>query len=222
MKILLVERDQGVAALISKYLIRGNFLVELATDGSEALALLGRFSFDVVLIDTFSSDTSGLEICRSYRESGGTALVVMLSGEVALEEKERWYRCGIDDYLTKPFHPKELLLRMQALLRRIGQSNQHRLRYKNLILNSNRTASWFELKIPLTAREFYLLEFLVRNPETVFSSDFLACRVWPSKSIASSKAVRTCLCRLRDKLRLYADLDAIKTVPGYGYKLMLP
>lgn len=219
-KVLLVEDDEKLVELLVERLADEKFVVEVTADGNDALNLMKSFGFDVVVLDWAIPGMSGPEVCKAYRDWGGRTPIIMLTGRSAIEEKEKGFISGVDDYLTKPFHVKELILRLRALSGRTVQTDKNKLKYGSLTLDTARgTATCSGVSLALTAREFSLLEFLIRHPEEAFATDALIYRVWRSDSAVSSKAVRACICRLRDKLASLPDCPSIDTVPGFGYKL---
>jgi DNA-binding response OmpR family regulator len=219
-KILLVEDDEKLVALVKQRLSREHFLVESTGDGSDALNLMKSFGYDVIILDWAIPGMSGPEVCKAYREWGGCAPIIMLTARSAIEEKEKCYLSGVDDYLTKPFHVKELVLRLRALSGRKVQTDKNKLNYGSLTLDTaNGAASCSGNKVPLTASEFSLLEFLMRHPEEAFATEVLIDRVWRSESAVSSRAVRICVFRLRDKLSALPNSPSIETIPGFGYRL---
>jgi DNA-binding response OmpR family regulator len=219
-KILLVEDDAKLVELLLERLADDNFVVESVSDGHDALNLMKSFGFDVIVVDWSIPGMSGPDVCKAYREWGGRTPILMLTGRSAIEEKEKCYLSGVDDYLTKPFQVKELILRLRALSGRIVQTDKQKLKYGALTLDAVKgTADCSGSQLLLTAREFSLLEFFVKHPEEVFPTEALIYRVWRSESAVSTKAVRACICRLRDKLADYPECPAIETVPGFGYKL---
>jgi DNA-binding response OmpR family regulator len=166
---------------------------------------------------------SGVEVCRQYRNSGGRALVLMLTGRDHVADKTQGLDAGADDYLTKPFHPDELSARLRALLRRAGSVGSTQLQAGDVVVHP---ASFKVLKngkeIQLLPKEFALLEFLMRHQNEVFSSEALLERVWPSESEASPETVRVHITRLRSKIDEPGQPSMIKTVHRVGYKLEPP
>lgn len=218
-KLLLVEDDRNLADSVAKYLRAENHNVEYAANGSEATTLLAISDFEVIVLDLGLPDMDGIEVMRAYRSKNGQGKILLLTGRDKIEDKERGLDAGADDYLTKPFNVKELAARVRALLRRPVGVQTDVLRVASLELNSKT----FKLKkgdenISLTKREFAFLEFLMRYPDQVFSSESILARVWESESEASIDTVKVFVNRLRGKLG--TDCAAsIKTVHGVGYKL---
>jgi DNA-binding response OmpR family regulator len=222
-KILLIEDDENLVDLLRESLEEEHFTVEATANGHDALNLMKSFGFDVVVLDWAIPGMSGPEVCKAYREWGGRTPIIMLTARGAIEEKEKGFVSGVDDYLTKPFHVKELILRLRALSGRTVQTDKQKLKYGVLTLDTaKRTANYSGTKVTLTAREFSLLEFMVRHAEEPFTTEALINRVWPSESEVTGKAVNACVIRLRDKLAVIPDGPVIESLPGLGYRLINP
>ncbi len=219
-KVLLVEDDQDLVSRITKWLSLERYSVESISNGREALALLKESAYDFIILDWHVPELNGIEICRYYRAGGGATPILMLTGKADIADKEAGLDAGADDYLTKPFHPRELCARLRALGRRPTQHLGDELKLGDLVLDLNK----FQLhrnntEIDLLPLEFALLEFFMRNPGRVFNADILLERVWPVNSEASPEAVRTCIKTLRRKIDVEGEPSLIKTVHGVGYKL---
>lgn len=218
-KILLVEDDSNLADNVAQYLGAEHHLVETTSCGEDAQHLMRLSTYEIVILDLGLPDKNGLDVLRQYRSSGGTARVLILTGRDKIDEKEKGFDAGADDYLTKPFHVKELAARVRALLRRPGDLTQDVLKAGELSLNTKTykvTLSGEDLK--LTPREFALLEFFMRYPNQVFNAETILTRVWQSDSEASPDTIKVYINRLRTKLGESSDAQ-IKTVFGVGYKL---
>ncbi|HEY9754909.1 MAG TPA: response regulator transcription factor [Oculatellaceae cyanobacterium] len=219
-KILLVEDDLDLAQMVVEWLTFEHHSVELIGDGREGLERLRLCQYDVIVLDWGLPQLSGPEICKGYRAEGGSTPIIMLTGKGSVSEKETGLDAGADDYLTKPFHMKELSARIRALLRRVSNTTSNVLVVGDLTVDPAKykvTKSGVEIQ--LLPREFALLEFLMRHPDEVFSGDALLQRVWHSESEATSEAIRTCVKRLRQKIDKDDDSSIIQTIPRVGYKL---
>lgn len=221
-KILIVEDDANLADTVAQYLTGEHHLVEVTHGGDDAQHLMRISTFEVVILDLGLPDKNGLEVLKEYRGAGGTARVLILTGKGKIDEKEQGFDAGADDYLTKPFHVKELAARVRALLRRPAEMQQDVLQVAGLELNTkNYKVTNQGNELQLTPREFSLLEFLMRYPNQVFNAETLLARVWQSDSEASPDTIKVYINRLRTKLG--GDSPAsIKTVFGVGYKLEVP
>lgn len=219
-KILLVEDDSKLADTIQDWLQAHQHIVDLAFDGIEGSNFINASSYDVLILDWELPGMSGLDICRSYRSSGGTAPVIFLTGRGKVPDKVLGFESGADDYLTKPFHLRELSVRVEALLRRPKQLVSSVLEVGNISLDSiSRQVLKGGKVIHLSPLEFAVLEFLMRYPNEVFSAEVLLERVWPAESERSPLTVKTCVKKLRAKVDTEGQESLIKNVHGVGYMI---
>lgn len=220
-KILLVEDDMGLSRMVRDWLTFEHHLVETADNGRDGLDKLQFYQYDLVILDWELPEMTGIEICKEFRSRGGTTPVLMLTGKGTIGDKESGFEAGADDYLTKPFHMKELSMRLKALLRRGGTALQgDTLKFRDLALEPASHRVTREGKdLQLLPKEFALLEFLMRHPNQVFSAEALLSRVWASETDTTVDAVSTCIKRLRKKIDQEGQSSIIKTVHGVGYKL---
>jgi DNA-binding response OmpR family regulator len=220
-KILLVEDDMGLSRMVRDWLTFEHHLVETADNGRDGLDKLAFYQYDLVILDWELPEMTGIEICKEFRSRGGTTPVLMLTGKGTINDKESGYDAGADDYLTKPFHMKELSMRLRALLRRGGATLQNdTLKFRDLELEPGSHRVTRQGKdLQLLPKEFALLEFLMRHPNQVFSAEALLSRVWASETDTTVDAVSTCIKRLRKKVDVESQTSVIKTVHGVGYKL---
>lgn len=219
-KILVVEDEHDLSIPIKDWLIREQHVVELVDNGAEALSRLKVYKFDVIVLDLMIPGVNGMEVCKRFRSEGGSTPILMLTAKSLIEDKEAGLDAGADDYLTKPFHLKELSARIRALLRRHTQSNSRELRIGDLVLDViARKATFAGEEIHFVPKEFSLLEFLMRHPNQVFSADALLDRVWASDTMASPDTIRTYVKILRKKLGGEGKESLIRTVHGVGYKI---
>jgi DNA-binding response OmpR family regulator len=219
-KILLVEDDRDLSGMIVDWLKFEHHIVEAVYDGEGAVNMLKSYQFDAIILDWQLPKIEGVEVLRNFRTSGGQTPVLMLTGKGAIANKEMGLDAGADDYLTKPFHMKELSARLRALLRRPGGVTGNVLTARDICLESGTfRVTKGGADIQLLPKEFALLEFLMRHPNQVFSADALLDRVWKSESNVSPETVRTCLKRLRRKIDTEEQDSLIQTLHGVGYKL---
>jgi len=215
-RILITEDNPDIAFTLERYLLAELHIIEVARDGIEAAQILRSSDFDLLILDWNLPGKSGVEVCREYRLNGGSKPVLLLTAKSSSKEKIAGLDSGADDYLTKPFDLGELSARVRALLRRSAGPSSDLLVAGDLKLDTGRhTLKKGALAISLLSREYQLLEFLMRNPQHVFSAEALLDRVWPSDSDASKEAVKSTLVRLRKKVDPKGEL--IKTVHGVGY-----
>ena len=219
-KILILDDDKSLCVSIQDWLEHKHHNVEISHDGLEGLALLQYAQFNLVILDVNMPGLNGFEICRRFRASGGQSLILMLTGQSQLIDKEIGFGAGADDYLTKPFHMDELLLRVEAMLRRPAVLASNTLRAGDLSLD---TATFSvcrgEKRIHLSKIEFSLLEHFMRHPKQVFSPEALLAGVWSSDSETSTETVRTSLKRLRAKIDVEGQPSLIQNIHGVGYLL---
>jgi DNA-binding response OmpR family regulator len=221
-KILFVEDDTNLAEMVIEWLTFEHHKVECVHNGREGLDRIRLASYDLVILDRNLPEVDGVEICRTHRADGGTTPIIMLTGMNAITDKETGLDTGADDYLTKPFSVKELSARIRALLRRSSRSPSNLLKANNLVLDPTKHLVLKNgTEIHLLPKEFSMLEFFMRHPGEVFSSEALLQRIWQTDSEATPDAVRTCLKRLRRKIddSDNEDKSTIQTVPRVGYKL---
>ena len=219
-KILLVEDNEEYSAFVKELLLGERYMVDLVEDGETALQQLRVMQYDLLILDWQLPKVSGIEICKQYRASGGKAPVIMLTGKMSDVDKETGLDAGADDYLTKPFSMKELLARLRALLRRVSMQAESKLVMHEIELDAEQfIVTKGGVEIPLLPKEFALLEFFLRNPDRVFSSDALLQRIWDTDSEASTNALRSAMRRLRQKLGEDGDNSIIENIHGVGYRL---
>ena len=162
----------------------------------------------------------GVEICKHFRETGGKTPILLLTAKSQITDKETGLDAGADDYLTKPFHLKELSARVRALLRRQIQSGNSTLKAGNVVVDTlSHKVTVGGNEVHLVPKEYSLLEFFLRHPNQVFSAEALIDRVWTSDTLASAETIRTYIKLLRKKLGNDEKAGLIKTVHGVGYKL---
>ncbi len=218
-KILLVEDDMSLAATVETWLSSENHMTDIAYDGLEAKERLMSFEYDLFILDWEVPEMTGIELCSLIRTRGVTSPILMLTGKGAIEDKTTGFDAGADDYLTKPFHPQELMARVKALLRRPPTLLAPRLMAGDLEIDT-KTRDVFQSgkQILLQPMEYTLLEFLMQRPNEVFSADALLRLLWDSDSNVSSESLYVCLSRLRRKLEQNGSCP-IATVRGAGYVL---
>jgi DNA-binding response OmpR family regulator len=219
-KILLVEDDPDLAKLVASILIIDRHTVEAVNDGSEALGHLKMFKYELVILDWMLPGMTGKEICQQFRDRGGKTPILMLTSRSSAEEKEEGLDAGADDYLTKPFNPKELSARIRALLRR-PQTVSAKVLQVGVVTLDPKTVRVHKdgEEIHLLPKEFSLLELFMRYPNEVFSGEALLERIWAKESAASLDTVRTYMKTLRKKIDPDNGNSLIRTVRGIGYCL---
>jgi len=222
MHILVVEDEQRLAHLLRRVLMEERHTVDLAYDGNEGLSLALSGTYDTVVLDGMLPGLDGLEICRQMRAEHLVTPVLMLTARGAVEDRVTGLNVGADDYLTKPFAMEELLARINALLRRRdrGFDETPKLTVGDLTLDLVRhEASRAGQVIDLTAKEFALLEYLMRHPGQVLTRTQIVDSVWRYDMEALSNVVDIYIHYLRDKIDQGFARPLIKTVRGVGYKI---
>ncbi len=222
-KLLIVDDDTNLSTAVVDWLTSSeHHTVDAVEDGMEARDILDMVKYDLIILDWDLPRISGIDILRRFRSRGGTTPVLMLTGKSTVVDKESGFDSGADDYLTKPFHLRELSARVRALLRRPTQLSSDVLRAGKLTLDPvGFSVSKGKDPVTLSKLEFAVLEFFMRHPGEVFSVDALLERVWPLDSERSPEGVRTLIKRLRDKID-YSEETLIQNVHGRGYKLVTP
>ncbi len=219
-KVLLVEDELDLASLINNWLAREHHLVEVVHDGATALHKLKVAKYDVIILDVMLPGMNGFEVCRQYRQSRGATPILFLTAKSSLQDKELGFLAGADDYLTKPFHLKELEYRVKALLRRGTIAGSNTFQIGDVLVDSDQhKVLKHGVEVHLLPKEFRLLEFFVRHPQRVFSPEELLENVWESETSAHNDSVRGHITRLRKKLDTPGQPSIIATVYGVGYKL---
>lgn len=222
-KILVVEDDNGLSALLAKGLKQSQHVVDLANCGEDALQLLDLFNYDLLILDWGLPGIQGDKVCTRYRKSGGKSPILFLTGRSDLNSIESALEQGADDYLTKPFAEEELNARVKALLRRTAPAHESSITVPGLSLCLNtHTAKVDGQEINLSAKEFELLKFLMENPNKHFSSKDLLKSVWPPNSATAEQTVRSTMHSLRKKISTSADDCIIKTTPKVGFIINIP
>lgn len=219
-KILIVEDERDLCGLVRNWLTKEKHLVEQTDNGLDALTQLALSKFDVIILDLMLPGMNGLEVCRRYRQQLGYTPILMLTAKNTVEDKEVGLDAGADDYLTKPFHLKELAARVRALLRRGPSQPDNNLHVKDITIDTNQClVKKANHVVHLLPKEYRLLEFLARHPNHVFSAEELLASVWESDTPALLDTVRGHIKRLRKKLDTPGAPSIISTMYGLGYKI---
>ncbi len=224
-RILVVEDDQDIADLIRRYLTRAGHSVEVLASGSAALARVREEMPDVLILDLMLPGMSGIEVCRAIREDQVIARLPIIMVTARAQESDRvlGLESGADDYVTKPFSTRELVARVAALLRRVAPASETGgvLRYATLTVDLERhVVADAGREVRLTAKEFLLLEYLIRHRGRVLSRDVLLTDVWGYQYTGGTRTVDVHVRRLREKLPILTS--SLETVKQFGYKLLDP
>jgi DNA-binding response OmpR family regulator/HPt (histidine-containing phosphotransfer) domain-containing protein len=220
MKILLVEDDETIVQILQPTLASQRYLVELATDGQAGWELADSFEYDLILLDVMLPKLDGINFCKKLRAKGDRTPVLLLTAQDSSTDKVRGLDAGADDYALKPFDIEELLARIRALLRRSSATPSPVLEWGFLRLDPSSCEVTYDGKLlHLTAKEYGILELLLRNTHRIFSQSALLDRVWTFDEPPTENTVRAHIKSLRQKLKKAGAPDLIETVYGLGYRL---
>jgi two-component system response regulator MprA len=221
-RVLVVEDDADIADVLRRSLRRESYDVAVAGDGEAALTRVSDFQPDAVVLDLGLPGVDGIEVCRQLR-AGGDVPILMLTARDGVEARVEGLDSGADDYLVKPFEREELLARLRALLRRRPPRGSAYLVVAGLRLNpETREAFREDRRLDLTAREFELLEYLMRNERLVVSRQQLLEDVWQYYAMAETNTIDVFVSTLRRKLEAGGEPRVLHTVRGAGYVLRAP
>ncbi|KAB7708877.1 response regulator [Bacillus aerolatus] len=228
MKILVVDDEERIRRLLRMYLERENYEVDEAEDGEAALELALNEEYDCILLDIMMPGKDGIEVCKELREKKSTP-VIMLTAKGEEANRVQGFEVGTDDYIVKPFSPREVVLRVKALLRRSSPTSylqtdttsKDLIVYPHLMIDNDAhrvTADGEEVN--LTPKEYELLYFLAKSPDKVFDREHLLKEVWHYEFFGDLRTVDTHVKRLREKLNKVSEKASkmIVTVWGVGYK----
>lgn len=220
MRLLVVEDEKKVASFIRKGLEEEGYAVDVALDGEVGLQMATDRVHDLIILDIQLPRLSGMELLRSLRAKRIATPVLLLTVRAAIEDKVLGLDAGADDYLTKPFSFRELVARVRALLRRRAESSQTELRVADLTLDPVRhTVSRGSERIELTAKEFALLDYFMRNPDRVLTRTMIAEHVWDYDFDSMTNVIDVYVNYLRRKIDSDREPKLIHTVRGVGYML---
>lgn len=220
-RILIVDDEERIREMIREYTSLEGFDIDEAADGAEALNLFRQSQYSLVILDVMMPKMDGWAVCRQIRKSSQVP-VIMLTARGEEYDKLFGFELGVDDYIVKPFSPKELLARMKAIIRRsasTGDNNDRgdRISFDGLVIEFNSRNVYVDgNSVSLTPKEYELLNFFVQNPNRVFSRDQLLNSVWGYDFIGDDRTVDTHVKMLRESLGNYRKF--IVTVWGTGYK----
>ncbi|MBQ3492399.1 MAG: response regulator transcription factor [Oscillospiraceae bacterium] len=220
--VLIVEDDPNIRELLQLYLEKGGYAVTLASDGGQGLDKFRAIKPNLVLLDVMMPVMDGWAVCKAIREESNVP-VIMLTAKGETDDKVMGLRTGADDYVTKPFEMKELLARIEAVLRRTDrvaeEAPARRLTFDKLVIDMDS----FELlvdgkKVDAPPKEMELLFYLASSPNRVYTRNQLLDEVWGFDYFGDSRTVDVHVKRLREKLENISDKWSVKTVWGVGYK----
>jgi DNA-binding response OmpR family regulator len=222
-RLLLVEDELRLGVTLEEGLDRAQYTVDLARDGQEALDFVRVGVYDVIVLDVMLPKLSGFDVCRQLRSDGIQTPILMLTARDAVSDRIKGLDSGADDYLIKPFAFGELLARIRALLRRDTPTRDTKVRVGDLTLDpAAQRIDWQERPVDLTAREYRVLDTLMRKPGWIVSRDSLIESVWGFDFTDTSNLVEVYIGRIRRKLAEVGAPALIQTVRGAGYRLREP
>ena len=220
MNLLLVEDDAKLAAFVLKGLHEEGYAVTHADDGESGFSYLSTGEFDLAIVDIMLPKLDGLSLIELARRQHINTPILILSARRSVDERIEGLQAGGDDYLVKPFDFGELLARIRAMLRRAGGGQPALLSVGELQMDlSKRKVSRSGQEIALQAREFALLEFLMRNAGRVVTKTSILAHAWGYDFDPATNVVETRICRLREKLDRGFERPCIRTIRGFGYIL---
>lgn len=223
MRILLVEDDPQIARFVRKGLTEQSYAVDVAATGEEALYQASIGSFDAIVLDVIIPAPDGVEVCRRLRAQGSKVPILMLTARDAVPDRIVGLDAGADDYLVKPFQFEELLARLRALLRRGGATLPAVIAVGGLEIDTRSHRVRLDSKpVPLTTKEYALLEFLARNAGRIVGREEIAEHVWNEEFDPFSNLIEVYVNRLRRNIEKVSRKKLIQTVRGAGYMLEAP
>ena len=219
-RVLIAEDEKEIRNIIKEYMSMESYIVDEAADGREALELFAKNEYDIILVDIMMPQISGWDVCRKVRETSEVPIII-LSAKGQEYDKLRGFELGIDDYIVKPFSPRELLARIKVIFRRNDKAkkdeDRQRYEYGELLVDfESQNVSVDGAKIKMTPKEYDLLEYFIRNRNMVLSRDMLLDGVWGIDFMGDDRTVDTHVKMLRESLGRYRNL--VVTVWGKGYK----
>jgi DNA-binding response OmpR family regulator len=218
--ILLVEDDAKLAQLVEAELRLEDYQVTVATNGIEGLSVAREVQPDLLILDWMMPGLSGLDVCMRLRATGVQAPIIMLTAKDEIPDRVTGLNAGADDYVTKPFSIEELLARVKAHLRRAHPENPDFLDFEDLTLNRITREVYRDRQLmQLTAKEFDLLEFLLRHPLQVLTREQILEQVWGYDFVGESNIIEVYVRALRIKLEIHNPKRLIHTIRGVGYVL---
>jgi DNA-binding response OmpR family regulator len=219
--ILVVEDDKDLNRTVCSYLNQNGFEAKGALEPEEAYDMMYEKMFDLIISDIMMPGTDGFEFAENVRDINKEIPIIFMTARDDLESKRKGFRVGIDDYMIKPIDLEELLLRIEALLRRAKINTNKKLEIGKLVLDAEEHSAYLEdEEIILTVREFNILYKLLSYPKKTFTRSQLMNEFWDSDTLSSSRTVDVYMTKLRAKLANCNDFEIV-TVHGLGYKAVL-
>lgn len=215
---MVIEDEKNLADAIARGLSRQAYSVDIAYDGLQGMELSEINTYDLLILDLSLPGLDGLEVCRRIRATDSRTGILMLTARAGQDDRVTGLDLGADDYLVKPFHFPELIARVRSILRRTGEVRKVILRVGDLILDPNSIiVSIADQRIPLTTKEFAILEYLMTHAGNVISQEELLEHVWDENANLFTQTIKVHMNHLRRKLKEAGGQDYIRTVKGKGY-----
>ena len=219
--ILVVEDDKNLKKLIVTYLRKNNYNTFETSDGNEALDLIDKQYIDLVISDIMMPKMDGYELLSELRSAKYDLPIMLITAKSDISDKKKGFILGADDYMVKPIEMEEMILRVEALLKRVKSTNQQKIKIGDLIMDYNQLSIIKNGKIyNLAQKEFYLLYKLLSTPNTVFSRQDLIEEIWGLESESDYRTVDVHIKRIREKLSDITEFEIV-TVRGIGYKCII-
>lgn len=220
-RILIVEDDVRFNQIVCTFLMKQQYQAEGCTDPMQAYDLLCQKQYDLIISDIMMPNVNGIDFARTVRETNAEIPILFISALDDITTKQKGFRAGIDDYMVKPIDLEELLLRIQALLRRSQINNANELVIGNLRLIQSEMAAFVDgEEVPIMPREFNILYKMLSYPKKIFTRSELLGEYWASTSDSSLRSVDVYITKLRKKFA-HCDCFELVTVHGFGYKAVL-
>ncbi len=219
--ILIVEDDVNFNNVVCSYLNNNGYTAIGCHSAAQALDQMEKMSFDMIISDIMMKNMDGFEFAEQVRLINKDIPILFLTAREDLQSKERGYKLGIDDYIVKPVEMKEMLFRIEAILRRANIANKKKIVVGNLVLDSAETAAYVDGEnIGLSVKEFNILFKLLSYPKRTFTRTQLMNDFWGYETESAPRTVDVCITKLRSKLSVSHDVEIV-TVHGLGYKAVM-
>ena len=222
MKILIIEDDIELQRQLADTLIAENYEVDTSSDGDDGLYRAREFEYDMAIIDIGLPKISGIDVIKSLRAENNTMPILILTARSSWRDKVHGLKAGADDYLVKPFEIEELLARMEAMLRRASGYATHMIQHGPIKLDTQTQELWVnEEEVDLTAFEYKILDYFLRNPKRIISKTALMDYLYDEESDRDMNVVEVLIGRLRRKLDPDNTVKPIETLRGRGYRFSI-
>lgn len=222
-KILIVEDEQPLAEVLQDYLLHHQYEPRIVGDGAEVMATIDTFQPDLIVLDLMLPHRDGLTLCRELRQQHNNTPVIMTTARVEEIDRLLGLELGADDYICKPYSPREVVARVKAVLRRLQPGTMTATRKALDLRPESMSATLLGVALELTAVEFRLLETMANEPRRIFTRDQLMDRIYTDQRIVSDRTIDSHITKLRKKLAAAnAGAEVIRSVYGVGYKYEEP